>query len=255
MLPSHLVAGPSSASMGMGRPSSSGGGTSMHRRSSLSPPGGAHMSRRPSSLRMSSSACDLQDDDEEDEDAQKGEEEGERRTGRLALPSAGLRGWRPEQSPTSSEGSDDHDSCDFDQDHFASPPCTSSSSSSLSLGEDEGDAPQRTRQPQPPSPKSRSCSSLPAPAPRRRPIAPLSALTPTPHNSPSGGSISLPKAQPLARTLFARMADAPHAGTGLGLLGGGGNRKGGKQKMIVATKPMRTTFELGLTSSELARKF
>lgn len=49
------------------------------------------------------------------------------------------------------------------------------------------------------------------------------------------------------------MAEIPHAGMNNG---GSGMKKaaGGKQKMLVATKPMRTTFELGLTSTELARK-
>jgi hypothetical protein len=50
------------------------------------------------------------------------------------------------------------------------------------------------------------------------------------------------------------MAEIPHAGMSNGANGGGMKKVPGKQKMIVATKPMRTTFELGLTSSELARR-
>lgn len=76
-------------------------------------------------------------------------------------------------------------------------------------------------------------------------------LTPLSTNTASLplGTGQLPKAQPLSRTLFARMAgDTPHAGLG------GGKKKSGGQKLIVPTKGFKTTFELDLTSSELARK-
>jgi len=43
-------------------------------------------------------------------------------------------------------------------------------------------------------------------------------------------------------------SDTPHAGLG------GGKKKSGGQKLIVPTKGFKTTFELDLTSSELARK-
>lgn len=72
------------------------------------------------------------------------------------------------------------------------------------------------------------------------PLAPLSSL-------PLGQGV-LPKSQSLARTVLNRH-DAPHAGLGLGASG-----KKGKTKLIVATKPFKTTFELGLTASEFARK-
>jgi hypothetical protein len=42
--------------------------------------------------------------------------------------------------------------------------------------------------------------------------------------------------------------DVPHAGTT------GGKKKSSGQKIIVPTKAFRTTFELDLTASELARK-
>lgn len=65
------------------------------------------------------------------------------------------------------------------------------------------------------------------------------------------GEGKLPKAQPLARALFARKlsgSDMPHAGMGFS-----GKKKGG-QKLIVPTKGFKTTFELDLTANELARK-
>lgn len=258
MIPSHLLAGPSSGSSA--------------RRSSLSPPGSAHLPRRGSSLRQTSSACDLMDDQEEEDDEDEHHHPA----------SSSGRAWRPAASPTTSESDDD--ACDF-QDHFPSPPSTSSSSSSLSILDEhahasaQAEAEAEERQSRstsisgtsrmPPSPKSRTCLAIPPPAStlqshkRPRGLVPLSTISSTSgvsnsHGSTgsnnSSGALSLPKAQPLARTLFARMADTPHAGTGLGLLGGSGNKKGGKAKLIVATKPMRTTFELGLTSSELARR-
>lgn len=213
------------------------------------------MVRRPSSLRESRSACDLMDNEEEEtahsgvDGSREGEGEGEVRHSRSATSPAFSSGrYRPEASPTSSESSDD--ACDF-QDHFPSPP-SSSSSSSLSLHEDRLNHTHARPTRETTSTTKPPCLSL---AQRRpRPLAPLSSLSPADHHSSresTAPSPGLPKAQPLARTLFARMADTPHAGTGLGL---GGRKGGGKQKMIVATKPMRTTFELGLTSSELARR-
>ena len=84
---------------------------------------------------------------------------------------------------------------------------------------------------------------------RPRGLAPLSNLTP--HSAqahPVPGT--LPKSQPLSRSLFARMAnDAPHAG-----FGSVGKKKAGGQKFIVPTRGFRTTFELDLTASELARR-
>jgi hypothetical protein len=56
--------------------------------------------------------------------------------------------------------------------------------------------------------------------------------------------LSLPKGQPLARSLLNRAvtgASAPQ-------------RPKKTTKLIVATKPMRTTFELSLSADELARK-
>ena len=85
---------------------------------------------------------------------------------------------------------------------------------------------------------------------RTRPFAPLTAVNPLPappHMSTGG----LAKSQPLSRAMFARMStDVPHAGSA----GGGTKKKNGQQKLIVPTKGFRTTFELGLTASEFARR-
>lgn len=116
--------------------------------------------------------------------------------------------------------------------------------------------------PSPPKTSIQQRSSRPS-----RPLTSLSAININTNNNtsnlPRPPSIShghLPKSQPLARALFTRMAsngssglgcglDVPHAGMGKQRLGGGGS-----QKLIVPTKGFRTTFELGLTSSEFARK-
>ncbi|WWD21333.1 hypothetical protein CI109_105817 [Kwoniella shandongensis] len=76
----------------------------------------------------------------------------------------------------------------------------------------------------------------------------LSPLTPAVDSAQNHGN-HLPKSQPLSRALFARKADTPHAGTP-----SGGSKKGLSQKIIVPTKSFRTTFELDLSSSELARR-
>ncbi|OCF35625.1 hypothetical protein I316_02680 [Kwoniella heveanensis BCC8398] len=60
----------------------------------------------------------------------------------------------------------------------------------------------------------------------------------------------LPKSQPLSRALFARSLAPDTNQAGL-MLGG---KKKTSQKVIVPTKSFRTTFELGLSASELARK-
>ncbi|WVR09003.1 hypothetical protein IAU60_006063 [Kwoniella sp. DSM 27419] len=61
----------------------------------------------------------------------------------------------------------------------------------------------------------------------------------------------LPKSQPLSRALFARMAPDAHTSSA-GLMTGG--KKKTSQKIIVPSKSFRTTFELGLSASELARR-
>lgn len=110
----------------------------------------------------------------------------------------------------------------------------------------------------PTSPSSNRLLTRPTPT-RKPPFRPLLPLTPSPspsHSESTHQSPQLPKSQPLARALFARkINDVPHAGMGIGA-GGGGKKKSGTttQKLIVPSKPFRTTFELGLTSSELARR-
>ncbi|WWC91158.1 uncharacterized protein L201_006099 [Kwoniella dendrophila CBS 6074] len=90
---------------------------------------------------------------------------------------------------------------------------------------------------------------------RIRGLSPLSSIRDTTQNTSCSSELPLshqprlPKAQPLARALFTRsLSDTPHAG----ILGG--NKKKTSQKLIVPTKSFRTTFELGLSASELARR-
>ena len=80
-------------------------------------------------------------------------------------------------------------------------------------------------------------------------------LTPVAQNSTNSHSLplgtgTLPKAQPLSRALFAKMAnETPHAGMG--------TRKkswGSQQVWIVPSKKMKTRFELPLTAAEFARR-
>ncbi|ODO09540.1 hypothetical protein I350_03143 [Cryptococcus amylolentus CBS 6273] len=97
------------------------------------------------------------------------------------------------------------------------------------------------------------------------PLTPINPHLPSPSSSTSLSSSSSsstfinplrpsgPKAQPLARALFARMAE----GQGLPALGGGGGvGKGGKkpQKMVVPLKAFKTSFTLDMSASELARR-
>ncbi|KAL7421080.1 hypothetical protein Q5752_003964 [Cryptotrichosporon argae] len=84
----------------------------------------------------------------------------------------------------------------------------------------------------------------PAPRARAARTPRLAPLTPLVAPAPSG----LPKSQPLSRALFARMAagDAAPAKVSKKLAPG--------TKLIVPTKTFRTTFELGLSSTEIARK-
>ncbi|KAK8844012.1 hypothetical protein IAR55_006805 [Kwoniella newhampshirensis] len=85
---------------------------------------------------------------------------------------------------------------------------------------------------------------------RPRGLSPLTPAADRPQNTYSHTShLHLPKSQPLSKALFARKADTPHAGTPFG-----GQKKGISQKIIVPTKSFRTTFELDLSSSELARR-
>ncbi|ORX39217.1 hypothetical protein BD324DRAFT_318225 [Kockovaella imperatae] len=100
-------------------------------------------------------------------------------------------------------------------------------------------------------PCAHSTTTMQAPTqPRTRPrgLSPLTPSTNTCSPFPPLGVGALPKAQPLARALFAKMAngtDVPHAGMG---------KKKGGQKLIVPSKSFKTSFELKLTSSELARQ-
>ena len=107
-----------------------------------------------------------------------------------------------------------------------------------------------------PSPHyTRPTSPAPAIQPRLRTrglgLTPLTSTTGnTCHPLAPLGTGNLPKSQPLARALFAKMAsghDTPHAGMG-------GKKKSGGQKLVVPTKGFKTRFELSLSSSELARQ-
>lgn len=157
-----------------------------------------------------------------------------------------------ESSPIASdEGRDDDrltgnlESHSFDTDH--TPPTSPINEKTRSM------PPSQTITSIHPYPRAPSSTSVATPInpstrqPRPRSLAPLSNLNtlPSPPKSPS-----LPKSQPVSRALFARLAnDVPHAG-----LISSGKKKGGVQKMIVPTKGFRTTFELDLTASELARR-
>ncbi|WVQ73608.1 hypothetical protein IAR50_003188 [Cryptococcus sp. DSM 104548] len=98
-------------------------------------------------------------------------------------------------------------------------------------------------------------------ATRPRGLTPLTPIHPHLTNSSPSSSSDLSsfhnplrpagaKAQPLARALFARMAE------GQGLSAGGQGGKGGKkpQKMIVPSKAFKTSFTLDMSASELARR-
>ncbi|WVW79429.1 hypothetical protein I302_101398 [Kwoniella bestiolae CBS 10118] len=88
----------------------------------------------------------------------------------------------------------------------------------------------------------------------------LSPLTPSTSNSTSLNmnpefKPRLPKSQPLSRALFNRSLSDPAPSPSLqaGIFGGVGKKKT-SQKVIVPSKSFRTTFELGLSASELARR-
>ncbi|WVQ93155.1 hypothetical protein IAU59_000219 [Kwoniella sp. CBS 9459] len=91
---------------------------------------------------------------------------------------------------------------------------------------------------------------------RMRGMSPLTNISTSSSSSTqqaAGGDFHtprLPKAQPLSRALFARSLtpDTNHAG----LMTGG--KKKTSQKVVVPTKSFRTTFELDLSASELARR-
>ncbi|WWD06812.1 hypothetical protein V865_004907 [Kwoniella europaea PYCC6329] len=100
----------------------------------------------------------------------------------------------------------------------------------------------------------------PAPSSRPNRIRGLSPLTSvnTTSNSPSSAMEKqfqprLPKSQPLSRALFNRSLSDPAPHAQAGIFGGVGKKKT-SQKVIVPTKSFRTTFELGLSASELARR-
>lgn len=109
-----------------------------------------------------------------------------------------------------------------------------------------------------PSSPTKMTTSLPKTSPPNRPAFTSRTsrprglgLTPMSTNTSSLplGTGALPKAQPLSRALFARMAnDTPHAG-----MTAGSKKKAGP-KLIVPTKAFKTTFELDLSASELARR-
>jgi len=144
-------------------------------------------------------------------------------------------------SPT---GSDDSDNSN-DSRASSSPPRAVSSSSAGGMHTAPGSPPNKLASVSKPSHPYRPT------APPSRPVRPRGlGLTPLSHNTENGlplGTGQLPKAQPLSRALFARkLSDTPHAGTGA--------KKKGAAKLIVPTKGFKTTFELDLTSNELARK-
>lgn len=177
----------------------------------------------------------------------------------------------PDRASMSSEGTEEEDEDDFDG--FGRTHWQSESSPESDSPSDDDSIPKFSFAVHPATPPSapiaasEHISAHPSPSmhphrPQRRPIRGLSPLTPAnkttllpaPPAVPPGRS--LPKSQPLARALFARIAQegAPHAGFA-GPSGAGQRKKNaGPQKMIVPTKAFKTTFELGLTSSELARK-
>jgi hypothetical protein len=148
-------------------------------------------------------------------------------------------------SPTESDSSDS--SSQNDTSPVASTSATSRSASFTTMHSAPGSPPSKYSGSlaQPKTTHPYRSSITPARPMRPRGLTPLSSsTTPLPL-----GTGQLPKAQPLSRTLFARMAsDTPHAGLG------GGKKKSGGQKLIVPTKGFKTTFEIGLTANELARK-
>ncbi|WWC63967.1 uncharacterized protein I303_106573 [Kwoniella dejecticola CBS 10117] len=84
---------------------------------------------------------------------------------------------------------------------------------------------------------------------RVRGLSPLTSTTT--QNRPNANEFTprLPKSQPLSRALFNRsLTDSPPNG----LMAGG--KKKTSQKLVVPTKAFRTTFELGLSASEFARR-
>lgn len=94
-----------------------------------------------------------------------------------------------------------------------------------------------------PTPYSRPAGSVMISGLQRGSNAGISALRPMTPASPkvSDGrpQVSMPKSQPLSRTLFKN---------------GQTNKPAKPQKLIVPKKPFKTVFELPLTSSEFARK-
>lgn len=177
----------------------------------------------------------------------------------------------PDRASMSSDGTEEEDEDDFDG--FGRTHWQSESSPESDSPSDDDSIPKFSYAVHPATPPSApsvldtAAGSSSSPnthpyRPQRRPIRGLSPLTPAnkttllpaPPAVPPGRS--LPKSQPLARALFARIAQegGPHAGSA-GASGLGQRKKhNGPQKMIVPTKAFKTTFELGLTSSELARR-
>ncbi|CAK9781724.1 hypothetical protein CC85DRAFT_298630 [Cutaneotrichosporon oleaginosum] len=103
------------------------------------------------------------------------------------------------------------------------------------------------RQPSPP--RSSPLSPLAGGVPRQQPRVRLSPLAPmgsgaAPSPSSPRPQLNLPKGQPLARSLLNRAVTSASAP----------QRPKKTTKLLVATKPMRTTFELSLSADELARK-
>ncbi|KAL1407561.1 hypothetical protein Q8F55_006994 [Vanrija albida] len=91
-------------------------------------------------------------------------------------------------------------------------------------------------------------AGLARPRPRPRGLSPLSAVNgECIDRAPAGLPRSLPKSQPLARTLFNRPTQSAFGTGPTGL-----PKK--TTKLIVPTKPFRTTFVLGLERDELQRK-
>ncbi|GMK55873.1 hypothetical protein CspeluHIS016_0209290 [Cutaneotrichosporon spelunceum] len=150
---------------------------------------------------------------------------------------------RERWSPTSSDSGDDDDSTYArDEDELNKAP---RAPVPAAAARPSGFPMRAMRQPSPPrsSPLSPLAGGAPQPRIRLSPLAPMgSGAAPAP-SSPRP-HLSLPKGQPLARSLLNRAvtgASAPQ-------------RPKKTTKLIVATKPMRTTFELSLSADELARK-
>ncbi|BEI92672.1 uncharacterized protein CcaverHIS019_0503000 [Cutaneotrichosporon cavernicola] len=153
---------------------------------------------------------------------------------------------RERWSPTSSDSGDDESTDARDEDELNNAPMAPAPAPAA-VARPSGGFPLRAmRQPSPPrsSPMSPLAAGPRPQMPRRlSPLAPMgSGAAPSP--SAPRPQLSLPKGQPLARSLLNRAVNGASQP----------QRPKKTTKLIVATKPMRTTFQLSLSAEELARK-